>query len=269
MSNDSTKKMLTVALGVCLVCSVLVSTAAVSLNARQEKNKELDKIKNILVAGELMQGDVDVQKVFAKKVESAMIDLETGEFIPESDYNDKVNPETFNLKDMADDPTYSKRIPEDLDIARINRMPKVMSIYMVKSGDAIDKYILPIYGKGLWSTMYGFLALGADLQTIKGITFYDHGETPGLGGEIENPKWQAIWKGKLAYKDNGEVGITVIKGKVDPSSPNAKYQVDGLSGSTLTTRGVDAMVKFWLGETGYGPFVEQRKTEKGGIDEQS
>ncbi len=268
MSNDSTKKMLIVALGVCLVCSVLVSTAAVSLNARQETNKELDKIKNILVAGELMQDDVDVKKIFADKVESAMINLETGEFIPESEYNNKVSPETFNIKNMADDPTYGKRIPADKDIARINKMPKVMSIYMIKSGDAVDKYILPIYGKGLWSTMYGFLALGTDLQTIKAITFYEHGETPGLGGEIENPNWQAIWKGKLAYKDNGEVGITVIKGTVDPSSPNAKFQIDGLSGSTLTTRGLDAMVKFWLGETGYGPFVQQRKTQKEGINEQ-
>lgn len=268
MSNDSTKKMLVVALGVCLVCSVLVSTAAVSLSARQEKNKELDKIKNILVAGELMQKDVNVQKVFADNIESAMINLETGEFIPESKYNDKVNPETFNIKNMADDATYGKKIPADADLARINKMPKVMGIYMVKNGGVVDRYILPIYGKGLWSTMYGFLAIGNDLETIKGITFYEHGETPGLGGEIENPLWQAIWKGKLAYKDNGQVGITVIKGNVDPSSPNAKYQVDGLSGATLTTRGVDAMVKFWLGDTGYGPFIQHCKTQKEGINEQ-
>jgi Na+-transporting NADH:ubiquinone oxidoreductase subunit C len=268
MSNDSTQKMLIVALGVCLVCSVLVSTAAVSLNARQEKNKELDKIKNILVAGELMQEGADVQQVFADNVESALINLESGEYIPESDYTDKLNPATFDVKAMADDSEYGKRIPADLDVAKINKMPKVMSIYIVKDGETVDKYILPVYGKGLWSTMYGFLALGHDLQTIKGITFYEHGETPGLGGEIDNPKWQAIWKGKKAFKESGDVGITVIKGQVDASNANAVYQIDGLSGSTLTTRGLDAMVKFWLGEAGYGPFIQQVKNTEGGNDEQ-
>ena len=268
MSNDSTKKMLIVALGVCLVCSVLVSTAAVSLSSIQQKNKELDKIKNILVAGELLQDGTDVQQVFANNVQAAMIDLKTGAFIPEAEYNDKVNPETFSIKDMADDATYGQQIPADKDFAKINKMPKVMGIYMVKDGEEVDKYILPVYGKGLWSTMYGFLALGSDLQTIKGITFYEHGETPGLGGEIENPKWQAIWKGKQAFKDNGEVGITVIKGTVDPGNSNAQFQIDGLSGSTLTTRGLDAMVKFWLGETGYGPFIQHCKIQKEGINEQ-
>ncbi|MBN1482827.1 Na(+)-translocating NADH-quinone reductase subunit C [candidate division KSB1 bacterium] len=268
MSNESTKKMIIVALGVCLVCSILVSTAAVTLNARQEKNKELDKIKNILIAGELMQENVDVKSVFEEKVESELIHLETGEFIPKSDYSAKLSPETFNIKKMADDDQYGKLIPPEKDIARINKMPKVMSIYIVKIDDQIEKYILPIYGKGLWSTLYGFLALGSDLQTIQGITFYEHGETPGLGGEVDNPNWKAIWKGKQAFKDNGQVGITVIKGQVDPDNPNAKYQVDGLSGSTLTTRGLDAMVKFWLGETGYGPFIQHAKKQKAELNEQ-
>lgn len=262
MSNDSTKKMIVVALGVCLVCSILVSTAAVTLNARQEKNKELDKIKNILVAGELMRDDIDVKKVFEETIESALIHLETGEFIPESEYDEKLNPKTFNVKKMAEGNEYSKMIPPEEDIARINRMPTVMSVYIVKAGDQIEKYIFPIYGKGLWSTLYGFLALGSDLQTIQGITFYEHGETPGLGGEIDNPNWKAIWKGKQAFKENGEVGITVIKGQVDPDNPYAKYQVDGLSGSTLTTRGVDAMVKFWLGGAGYGPFIQRAKNKR-------
>jgi len=268
MSNDSTKKMIFVALGVCLVCSILVSTAAVSLSARQQKNKKLDKIKNILVAGELLQDGADVQAVFKEKVESGLVDLESGRLLSESDYNEKLNPETFDIKAMADDAEYGKMIPADLDVAKINKMPKVMDIYIVKENEQVNKYILPVYGKGLWSTMYGFLALGSDLQTIEGITFYEHGETPGLGGEIDNPNWQAIWKGKQAFKDNGEVGITVIKGQVEAGNPNEQFQIDGLSGSTLTTRGLDAMVKFWLGETGYGPFIQHNKIQKEGIDEQ-
>ncbi len=269
MSNESTKKMLIVALGVCLVCSILVSTAAVSLSSIQQKNKELDKIKNILVAGDLMQDDADVQQIFAEKVEPALVDLKTGEFLPKEQYTDKLNPATFDVKAMADDAEYGKKIPPQQDIADIKKMPTVMSIYIVKSGDTIDKYILPVYGTGLWSTMYGFLALGSDLQTIRGITFYDHGETPGLGGEIDNPKWQAIWKGKKAFRENGEVGITVIKGQVDPSNPNSDYQIDGLSGSTLTTRGLDSMVQFWLGDNGYGPLFDQLETQEDGGNEHS
>ena len=133
-----------------------------------------------------------------------------------------------------------------------------MQIYeVVDKDDHVTKLILPVYGKGLWSTMYGFLAIGNDLITIEGITFYEHGETPGLGGEIDNPRWKAIWKGKKAFDDKGNVIIEVIKGIVDRTSPSSDHQIDGLSGSTLTTRGVDYTIKYWLGEEGYGPYIDQ------------
>ena len=109
--------------------------------------------------------------------------------------------------------------------------------------------------------MFGFVALGSDLRTIEGFTFYEHGETPGLGGEVDNPNWKKTWQGKKAFGEDWEVKIEVIKGRVDPSSDKAKYQVDGLSGSTLTTRGVDYLVKFWLGDNGYGPFLKRLREE--------
>jgi len=269
MSNESTKKMMFVALGVCLVCSVLVSTAAVSLHARQQRNKELDKIKNILIAGDLYEKGVDSEQIFKEKVEPLHIDLSTGAILDENEVPDKLSVTKFNIKDISEDPDYGQFIEKDKDIARINRMPGVMLVYVIKSDDKIDKYILPIYGKGLWSTLYGFIALDSDLETIQGITFYEHGETPGLGGEVDNPNWKEIWVGKKAFNEQGNVAITVIKGQVDPTSPKAKYQVDGLSGSTLTTRGLDAMVKFWFGESGYGPFIKNKKSEKGESNEQS
>ena len=268
MSNDSTKKMIIVALGVCLVCSVFVSTAAVSLHARQEQNKELDKLKNILVAGDLMVDGGDIQKIFQEKIEIGLVELQKGDYVAEDQYNEKLNPNDFDMKDMADHSEYGMAIPAEKDIAHILRMPKYMPIYAVKVNGIIEKYILPIYGKGLWSTMYGFLALAADLETIEGITFNEHGETPGLGGEIDNPKWKAIWKGKKAFDKDGNVKITVIKGIVDPSDASAIYQVDGLSGATITTRGLDATTKFWLSKDGYGPFIQQCKIQKEGINEQ-
>ncbi len=262
MSADSTKKTILVALGVCLVCSVLVSSAAVALSDVQEENKKIDKIKNILAAGDLLDESTDVRKVYQERIEAKLIELSSGKIIDEQNYTKELNPETFEIKKIALEPDLSETIQQGDDIAGIKRKPKNMVIYEVMKDKAVDKYILPIYGKGLWSTLYGFIALDTDLTTIKGFTFYEHGETPGLGGEVDNPKWKAIWKGKKAFDDNGNVAITVIKSTVDNSNPEAQYQVDGLSGSTLTTRGIDNLVKFWLSEKGYGPFLANLKGEK-------
>jgi Na+-transporting NADH:ubiquinone oxidoreductase subunit C len=262
MSHEiSTKKTIGVVLGVCLVCSVLVSTAAVSLKSRLEENKKLDKIKNILDAGNLYSEGKSIEETFRSKIESKIIELESGEFFSEKKYDDIINIEDFDIKVVAADAKYGMEIPSDKDIAGIKRMPKYMAVYLVKEKDEINKIILQIYGKGLWSTMYGFVALNKDLKTIEGFTFYEHGETPGLGGEVDNPRWKQIWKGKLAYDEEWNVKIEVLKGKVDKSSSNAKYQVDGLSGSTMTTRGVDHLVKFWFGENGYAPFITKLREE--------
>ena len=108
----------------------------------------------------------------------------------------------------------------------------------------LDAIILPVSGKGLWSTCYGYLALAGDKNTVKGIQFYRHGETPGLGGEIENANWTAMWKGKQILNDKGElVSVTVKKGKVDQSKPvEKKHFVDGLAGATITSNGVSKFV---------------------------
>ncbi len=261
MQTESIKNIITVALGVCLVCSVLVAGAAVSLSSIQNQNKKNEKIKNILIAGGLYQKGVSVEKTYHEKVEAKLVDLETGDLIPDDMQTGLLDIESFDLKKVANDNKYGMRIPAKEDIARIKRRPKYMPVYFVKNGDQIEKIILPIYGKGLWSTLYGFIALDKDMKTIKGITFYEHGETPGLGGEVDNPRWKQIWDGKQAYDDDGAVIIQVIKGRVNPQKPEAIHQVDGLSGATLTTRGVDQMVKYWLGETGYETFLTKLKTE--------
>lgn len=265
MSNDSTKKTLFVALGVCLVCSVLVSTAAVTLKSIQEKNKEMDKLKNILSAGDLYSPGLDIKATYAEKIDPILVDLQSGKAIPESEYTDELNPADFDIKNMAKSSKYGKSIPADEDLPDIKRMPRIMTVFQVKEGDHVSKFILPMYGKGLWSTMYGFMALDADLKTIKGFTFYEHGETPGLGGEVDNPRWKRLWVGKKAFDDNWQVKITVLKGLVDPTDKNAQYKVDGLSGSTLTTRGIDNLIQFWLGESGYGNYLESLRASQSGV----
>ncbi len=136
-----------------------------------------------------------------------------------------------------------------------------MAVYFIQENGITEKVVLPVYGKGLWSTMYGFVALDRDLMTVRGLTFYEHAETPGLGGEIDNARWKKSWDGKQAFNREGIIRIRVIKGSVDNSRPEAKYQIDGLSGATLTSRGVNNLVRFWLGENGYGPFLKRLKEE--------
>lgn len=261
MSGDSTKKTIIVAVSLCLVCSVLVSSAAVALSARQEDNKRIDKLKNILEAGNLNTGDKSIEETYNEKVEGVLVELKTGSILPEEKYTQKLNVQGFNIGEMAADPEYGAQIPASEDMAGIKSKPKYMPVYEVRNEGKIEKYIFPIYGKGLWSTLYGFLAIDKDLKTIRGITFYQHGETPGLGGEVDNPKWKASWNGKKAFDDENNVVINVIKGKVDTSNPNADSMIDGLSGATITTRGVDQFVKYWLGEHGYGPFLEKLAQE--------
>jgi Na+-transporting NADH:ubiquinone oxidoreductase subunit C len=257
VATESIKRTIIVALGICFVCSVLVSTAAVSLQSRQEENKRMDRIKNILIAGGLPVEDADLKALYDDTIESRMIDLSTGASISESDLSGKVSIQNFDIRAMAGDPEYGKAIPKEKDIAGIKRMPKYMVVYLAMQGGSMEKIILPVYGKGLWSTLYGFIALDKDLKTVRGITFYEHAETPGLGGEIDNPRWKNIWKGKQAFDDKGNLRIEVIKGIVDTSRQAARYQIDGLSGATRTTHGVNALVRFWLGSDGYGPFLKK------------
>lgn len=251
-SNDSIGKTLLVALSLCVVCSVVVSTAAVVLKPAQERNKTLDLKRNILAAAGLYDENQSVDEQF-RSVDTRVVDLRTGQF------SDAVTPESYDQRKAAKDPAASEALAAEQDIAKVSRRENYSLVYLVKdeSGD-VSRIILPVRGYGLWSTLYGFLALEGDANTVVGLGFYEHGETPGLGGEVDNPRWKAVWPGKKVYRD-GEVALGLIKGPVDTSRPEAKYQIDGLSGATLTSTGVTNLVHFWLGKQGFGPFLTNLK----------
>ncbi|MBK8946714.1 MAG: Na(+)-translocating NADH-quinone reductase subunit C [Ignavibacteriae bacterium] len=256
MSSDSTKKTISVALGVCLVCSVFVSSATVALDSIQKQNKKLDKMKNILQAGNLSFSTNNAEEIFKEKIVPIIIDLENGSVIDKSKYTDELNPDAFNIKSLSESKNFGTEISPEKDLGNIKKRPKFMLSYEVMNENKeIEKYIFPVFGKGLWSTMYGFLAIGKDLKTVEGITFYEHGETPGLGGEVDNQNWKASWKGKQLFDQNGDAILEVLKSKVDPNDPNKNSQIDGLSGATLTTRGVDNLIKYWMGDDGYANFL--------------
>jgi Na+-transporting NADH:ubiquinone oxidoreductase subunit C len=231
----------------------VVSTAAVILKPAQEINKTLDRKRNILAAAGMLQPGQGVEEQFSQ-ITTRVVDLRTGKF------SEEVDPEKYDQRKAAKDPAGSESLNAAQDKAKISRRENLALVYLVEDpqGD-IDKIILPIHGYGLWSTLYGFIALEADGNTVAGLGFYEHGETPGLGGEVDNPRWKAGWPGKEVYKDE-EVAIALIKGAVDTSSANAPWQIDGLAGATLTARGVTNLVQFWLGEDGFEPFLNNLKS---------
>lgn len=244
---------------VSVVGSILVATAAVVLRGRQDENRVLDQRRKVLdVAGLITPGARlsrdDINERFLVRVEATVIDLATG--APARD----IDPERFDQRAASQSPGTSEPAPRNT--AGIARLPHHAMVYFVMDGDEISAVILPVEGKGLWSTLYGFIALSGDLRRVKGLTFYEHGETPGLGAEVDDPRWQALWEGRQVFDDAWRPQIAVIKGSAG-TVEEAPFEIDGIAGSTLTGRGVTNLLRFWLGASGFGPFLERYRDEMG------
>ncbi len=250
--RNSVKNTLTVAIGLSIVCSIFVAGAAVILKPKQEQNATDFRQRIILeVAGLYEPGtapDLD-----AAGIEARLIDLATGEYVEAED------PSGFDPVEAARDPAQSVNVPAELDVAGVRRRSELSPVYIVRDGDAVDQIILPVRGAGLWSTMYGYISVDSDGNTVRGLRFYEHAETPGLGDQIDRPEWRAEWEGKQLYSDDDEIIIEVVRG----NAPDNDYQIDGLAGATLTARGVMYLVHYWVGEHGYGPYLERLRSGRG------
>ncbi len=252
MPSDSVPKTIFVAVAVCLVASMIVSAAAVALRPAQAVNALKDKQVNILQVAGIYDPEANVVEAFSV-FEPQVLELATGEF------TDAFDVATFDDRAAADDPDTSRAL--DDDPAGIGRQGDFVTVYLLRDdAGAVDKVILPIHGYGLWSTLYGFIALEENGNDVFGLQFYEHAETPGLGAEVDNPRWRALWSGAKLRDDNGDLQITVAK-----TAPAAgdEYHIDALAGATLTSVGVDNLIKFWMGEAGYAPFLENLKA--GGV----
>lgn len=261
--KSNNMKTIIVALTLCLVCSVLVSVAAVGLKPTQIQNANLDRNKNILVAAGLFDPATDTNDDVAERFKDfnvEIVDLNAGTYL-DDDALTKVGIADRMSYD-ASQASKNKALSEDLganDPASIGRKPKYAKVYVKNdTSGKPEMVVLPIQGYGLWGTIYGFLTIGSDMNTIKGISFYDHKETPGLGARIEEPKWRAMWTGIHSYDENGAVATGVTKA----GNPKDNW-VDGISGATLTSRGVSNMIQFWLGEQGYKPYLDRLRQESG------
>lgn len=241
-----------VAVTLCLVCSVVVSSLAVGLKPIQEEKKEEFRQQSILAAAGLWEEGGDPGQLFKENIQAIGLDLEN--YKPEEE---DLSAPKFDMAKALQSPEWHRELPPSEDVAGLKVVENHSIIYRVPKEGPVEKVILPIRGKGLWSTLYGFIALdvseigkGPGHVKVAGLTYYKHGETPGLGGEVDNMFWKAKWPGKLVFDENWDVKVEVAK------NASTDYQVDALSGATITSNGVSNMLEFWLGESGFGPYLQ-------------
>ena len=256
-SVNSIGNTIKVALGLCVVCSIVISSTAVMLRPMQQANMLLDRNKNILGAAGIFDTSVhtnaDVEEMFAQFT-PRMVDLTNGSYLSDERMTELgIDPATYDEQRAKNDPQYSRNLTGNEDVASIRRRVNYATVFVIEAedGSGYETVVIPVSGYGLWGIMYGYLALEGDGDTIRGIGFYDHQETPGLGGEINNPRWLQQWPGKEVYDDQNEVAFRVVQG-----GGEGPHEIDGLSGATLTARGVENTIQFWLGDLGFGPYIE-------------
>jgi Na+-transporting NADH:ubiquinone oxidoreductase subunit C len=259
--RDSISNILKVAVKLCLACAFLVSSSAVLLRPRQTENRKREERKNVLIAADgifdpKQHTDDDVARLF-ETVEVKMVDLAGSDWYVEP-------PDGYIQKTATQKPEQCDPVPAEKDFASIRKREKLSYVYLVNDENGRpDQVVLPIRGYGLWSTLYGFISI--DLQSLKqgpehaivrGLTYYQHAETPGLGGEVDNPDWKRRWQGKLVFDENWNVLIEVTKRITEP-----EHQIDALSGATITSDGVTNMMRYWLGPEGFGPYLKKLHEE--------
>ena len=236
-----------------IIAASLLASANLALKDRQQANVEADKKKKILAAigmpVEPGTPSPEVNKIFDENVLTIYVDTAGKEVeAPQGKFDHLKTLKTYSVhvNPVVKDPKATKDPLEGL----------VLELFAQKGEDGKPSaYVVPLYGKGLWGTMYGFLTLGGpQFNDIHALVFYEHIETPGLGGEVENPRWKALWDGKKVRDADGAYQIRVIKGSAPTDS---LHEVDGLSGATITSRGVTNLLRFWLGDLGFGPFLSQ------------
>lgn len=241
---------LLVALAVCSVCSLVVTTSVVLLRPYQAANQQREREARIaaLVAG--LPGVSDVPGAADTELDLRVVERETGAYAPDLD--------ATALLERPEGERERVALASGDDPAGVGAVPRHLVVYELRRGDGIETAILPIHGQGYQSTLRGYLAVAGDGDTVRGITFTEHGETPGLGAEVESAAWQARWAGRRIHGPDGEVRIRVVQ---EPPGPaESPWAVQGLSGATVTSHGVSALVRFWVGPHGFGPYLERLRS---------
>lgn len=259
MNTDKPGTALLIVVLVALVCSVLVSASTVGLRPIQERNALIERSRNIVALSGLVEPGQSLsgEEVLAalQQMDARVINIDTGEF------DDAIDPDEFQPRAAVLDPELGTAIPADLDLAQLGRRSRFEIVYLAYDRGEIARVILPIVGQGMWSTLYGYIALESDLSTIAAATFYEQAETAGIGDRIADPDWLAGWEGRALYAADGSYRFRIAPGPVDPGSAAAAHEVDGISGASVTATAVSRLVRYWFGPHGYAPFLESLRNE--------
>ena len=256
MQRNSALYTLIFTFGVCALCSVLVSGTYVGLGEIQRSNAAIARMGQILVLAGLAEGTEELDRNEIRERFAAIrplaVDLSAGAVDPEVDV------ERFDQREATQDPEMSRLAPEN--DAGVRRLPEHALVYEIRdAAGSVRQVLVPIHGQGYGGQMFGFLALAQDLNTVQDIMFYEHQETPGLGGRITRDAWRSNWPGRRIYDDSGEVALRLVR--KPPPADEAPFQVDAVSRASVTSEGVENMIRFWLGPDGFGPFFAQWRNE--------
>jgi Na+-transporting NADH:ubiquinone oxidoreductase subunit C len=242
---------LLVTTAVAVGCALFVSTAVYWLRPLQVAHASVEQNRAILDAvGLLPDGEPLSDRQAAtllSRLEPLIVDLESGMPVPE------VDARTYDQRAAAGDASTSVSIPTTEDVAALGRRARYARIYILPAHGGIERIVLPVHGQGMWSTIYGYLCLESDLNTIAGVSFYEHGETPGIGDRILAPEWRRDWIGKRLYDASGELRFRVIPGS---SASAPAHSVDAITGATVTSEAVGSMIRYWFGSHGFEPLLK-------------
>lgn len=240
--TESPFKTLIFAAVVAIVCALIVSSAVHWLRPIQFARASVDYARVILEAAGQEAGvaaldDDEVVNAFLA-FEVRAVDIETGALTAELD------PSAYDYRVRG--------------TAELRERPRFMPLFLWWDEDRLERLVLPFYGPGMWSRIHGFVALESDLNTVSGVVIFDHGETPGIGDRIEDPEWLGQWRGKKLYDGKGRYRFHVDS---NPSSGDARFAVDAITGATITVSGVEKAMADWFGEAGYAPALESLREE--------
>lgn len=254
-TRDSVGYTVRFAIAVCVVCALMVAVAAVVLAPTQEVEARRYVQKNVLLAAGLVKpgeavSDAELKRLFRERIDVRLVDFAAGRLVPA----ERIDAAHYDQRAARNDPAQSREAPPNG--AGVKRLPNYGVVHFVKTGGQVEQVVLSIEGLGMWGTVYGFVSLAPDGNTVLGLTYYDQKETPGLGGEIGNPAWQALWRGRHAYDQNWKPGIAVIKGVAGPPEQDPLH-VDGISGATITSNSITRLMRFWLSDDGYGRWLKR------------
>ena len=253
---ESAIRSLAVAGGVALFCSLLVATSVQLLRPMQLAHERVVRNRAILDAAGLMP---DIDRASNRAVVTSFVALEQRLFdTVQRRFSADLDPLSYDYRAAAADLETSRPLAAERDLAGIGRLARYLPVYIGLAPDGSRVVIVPVYGRGMWSTIYGQLALGGDLDTIAGLAIYEHGETPGIGDRIENPDWLAQWRGKRALGADREVLIAIAP---PDSASRPESTLDAITGATVTAAAVERLVRFWLGPYGYGEALQQLADE--------